>query len=73
MTLRGISKRLGFKDGVSAPTTGSNIQVAAGGRRLYVLKGDLPNQGVYTCIVRNSAGESRKSFQLIVLGKFFLF
>lgn len=45
------------------------MQIALGGRRLYVMDARVNNMGQYSCIVRNSAGENRKNFRLIVLGK----
>uniref|UniRef100_A0A914V1Q2 Ig-like domain-containing protein n=1 Tax=Plectus sambesii TaxID=2011161 RepID=A0A914V1Q2_9BILA len=54
-------------DGAEAESAGANVQVALGGRRLYVMEAQPDNQATYQCIVRNSAGENKKNFKLLVL------
>lgn len=44
-----------------------NIQIALEGHRLFIKKASLSDIGVYTCLVRNTAGEGRKRFYLNVL------
>lgn len=47
----------------------SNIQVAMEGHRVYVKRIQKDQGGIYTCVVRNSAGESRKKYQVTVIGE----
>uniref|UniRef100_A0A0K0DR60 Immunoglobulin domain protein n=1 Tax=Angiostrongylus cantonensis TaxID=6313 RepID=A0A0K0DR60_ANGCA len=47
-----------------------NVQVPLDGQRIFVVDTALSNVGTYTCIVRNSAGESRKNIILNVIGWF---
>ncbi|VDM60008.1 unnamed protein product [Angiostrongylus costaricensis] len=44
-----------------------NVQVPLDGQRIFVVDTALSNGGTYTCIVRNSAGESRKNIILNVI------
>lgn len=46
----------------------SNAQIVLDGRRMYLHEVTLPNEGIYQCRVRNSAGQSTKNFALSVLG-----
>ncbi|GMT31155.1 hypothetical protein PFISCL1PPCAC_22452 [Pristionchus fissidentatus] len=43
------------------------LQIPPSGRRLHILSARPEDAGRYSCIVRNPAGESRKSFDLKVL------
>ncbi len=45
------------------------VQISSKGRKLHVLSARTSDEGRYTCVGRNAAGEARKNFQLIVLGK----
>lgn len=43
----------------------------SGARTLQIPRAKLPDDGEYTCIARNQAGESQKKSFLTVLGLFF--
>ncbi|EYB86265.1 hypothetical protein Y032_0282g1277 [Ancylostoma ceylanicum] len=45
----------------------SYLQIPSSGRRLHILSARTTDTGRYTCIVRNAAGEARKTFDLKVL------
>ena len=46
-----------------------NFIVQFEGRYLRITNTQLQDQGDYTCIASNSAGEASKDFQLVVTGK----
>ncbi|KJH48748.1 immunoglobulin I-set domain protein [Dictyocaulus viviparus] len=45
----------------------SYLQIPSSGQRLYILSARITDSGRYTCIVRNAAGEARKTYDLRVL------
>uniref|UniRef100_A0A1I7X4M9 Hemicentin-1 n=1 Tax=Heterorhabditis bacteriophora TaxID=37862 RepID=A0A1I7X4M9_HETBA len=45
----------------------SYLQIPSSGRRLHILSSRTSDSGRYTCVVRNAAGEARKTFNLKVL------
>lgn len=42
----------------------------SGGRTLRLIHTNVADEGQYTCVVTNAAGEVRKDFTLSVLGKY---
>ncbi|XP_029939526.1 hemicentin-1, partial [Salarias fasciatus] len=55
-----------LKDGQPITTT-SSLRVLSGGRSLRLMHAAVEDAGRYTCVVSNSAGEERKSFDLDIL------
>lgn len=45
------------------------VFLASGGRTLRLTHTTVSDEGHYTCVVTNAAGEARKDFYLSVLGK----
>ncbi|CAD6189244.1 unnamed protein product [Caenorhabditis auriculariae] len=45
------------------------IQIPSSGRKLNILSARTSDAGRYTCVVKNSAGEARKSFDVKILGQ----
>ncbi|KAM9212162.1 hemicentin-1 [Dugong dugon] len=45
----------------------SSVRVLSGGRTVRLMQTKREDAGQYTCVVRNAAGEERKSFELAVL------
>uniref|UniRef100_A0A915J7K3 Ig-like domain-containing protein n=1 Tax=Romanomermis culicivorax TaxID=13658 RepID=A0A915J7K3_ROMCU len=56
-----------IKDNEEAQESADNVKVGLSGRKLYINKVELYNDGIYTCIVRNLAGETHKNVYLRVL------
>lgn len=44
----------------------------SGGRTLRLTHTTVSNEGQYTCVVTNAAGEARKDFDLSVLGRYMI-
>ncbi|XP_036375886.1 hemicentin-1 [Megalops cyprinoides] len=55
-----------LKDGRPISTS-SSVRVISGGRTLRLMHASVEDAGRYTCIVSNTAGEERKSFDLGIL------
>ncbi|XP_051803642.1 hemicentin-1 [Acanthochromis polyacanthus] len=55
-----------LKDGQPIKAT-SSVRILSGGRSLRLMHTAVEDAGRYTCIVSNSAGEERKSFDLDIL------
>ncbi|KAG7487576.1 hypothetical protein MATL_G00024880, partial [Megalops atlanticus] len=55
-----------LKDGRPISTS-SSVRVISGGRTLRLMHASVEDAGRYTCIVSNTAGEERKSFDLEIL------
>ncbi|KIH59142.1 immunoglobulin domain protein [Ancylostoma duodenale] len=51
----------------NSETLPPNVQVPFDGQRVFLVDALPSNAGTYTCIVRNSAGESRKNIHVTVL------
>ncbi|VDN20583.1 unnamed protein product [Cylicostephanus goldi] len=51
----------------NSETLPQNVQVPFDGQRVFIVDTVPSNAGTYTCIVRNSAGESRKNIHVTVL------
>ncbi|CAI4229355.1 unnamed protein product [Auanema sp. JU1783] len=45
----------------------ANVQAPQGGQKIFIVDAAPSNAGIYSCIVRNSAGESQKKINLTVL------
>ncbi|XP_027318206.1 hemicentin-1 isoform X4 [Anas platyrhynchos] len=48
-------------------TLNSSVRILSGGRTLRLTHTTVSNEGQYTCVVTNAAGEARKDFDLSVL------
>ncbi|XP_068809626.1 hemicentin-1 isoform X3 [Struthio camelus] len=48
-------------------TANSSVRILAGGRTLRLTRTSVEDEGRYTCVVTNAAGEARKEFDLSVL------
>lgn len=46
------------------------LAFSSGGRTLRLTHTSVADEGQYTCVVTNAAGEARKDFDLSVLGKY---
>ena len=48
------------------------LAFSSGGRTLRLTHTSVADEGQYTCVVTNAAGEVRKDFDLSVLGKYMI-
>lgn len=53
--------------GIPLQPSNKNIQLINDGRRITLLNPTNDNSGVYSCIAKNRAGETKKDFQLYIL------
>ncbi|TRZ22552.1 hypothetical protein HGM15179_004536 [Zosterops borbonicus] len=60
-----------LKDGLPITLNGS-VRILSGGRTLRLSPAGVADEGRYTCVVTNAAGEARKDFHLSVLGEYLL-
>uniref|UniRef100_A0A8B9BNN6 Hemicentin 1 n=1 Tax=Anser brachyrhynchus TaxID=132585 RepID=A0A8B9BNN6_9AVES len=53
-------------------TLNSTVRILSGGRTLRLTHTTVSDEGQYTCVVTNAAGEARKDFDLSVLGRYII-
>lgn len=51
------------------PKFSENVRVQNGGKILNILKSSIKDNGLYSCVGKNDAGERKFSFNVSVLGK----
>ncbi|KHJ98441.1 immunoglobulin I-set domain protein [Oesophagostomum dentatum] len=54
------------------PVTGDvdNLQILSGGRHLFIPSAQVSDEGTFTCTAKNPAGETTKTYKLLVQGFF---
>lgn len=60
-----VNRNPTFQNEKSIDTIG-NVQTALKGRRLYLNNVTKNDEARFTCVVRNTAGEARKNYNLFV-------